>query len=86
VRRRAKSALFWSAAYKGARCSNGRCERRAGEAGVSVAFDFGSAFEEDDVCAGFVGGESCYQAGVAATGNYHVVYVERGGVGRGDHS
>jgi len=61
-------------------------EDGVGEAGVSAAFDFGSAFEEGDACAGFVGGESCYQAGVTAADDYHVVYVERGGVGRGDHS
>lgn len=35
-------------------------EDGAGEAGVSAAFDFGSAFEEGDACTGFVGGESCY--------------------------
>jgi hypothetical protein len=60
-------------------------EDGAGEAGVSAALDFRSAFEEDDACAGFGGGESCYEAGVAAD-DYHVVYVERDGIGRRNHS
>ena len=54
-----------------------------GEARVSAAFDFRSAFEESDVWAGFVGGESCDEAGVAATDYYHIIYVEGGWIGRG---
>lgn len=56
------------------------------EAGVSIALDFGSAFHEGDACAGFVDEESFYEASVAVSHEYHVVYVERGGIGRWDHS